>query len=321
MTTLNDLLPSSDLNELFTLMDSKDHWLLLVVDHLPVRAITTALSKLMVHPPKSYTVKNLPPVIALPKKDISTKALASIMSTSAGGAGVGISEDLVKSMLGDRDVILCAEPQSIQLGITAMTEFMSLYRDWKTERYGIQLFFITERLYKEDYESAIDFLSWLLAGVVCYTPNKKTDVEIVTEIAEQVWTGTTEGGKGKAEATAKAVKKAGPLLDDSLKVLEALAENVGNRDRATCVLHQWMRANVKPMEAAQWATSNLGLYMTLMGRDDFTAFIAEISEKILVRIRDKSFATNLWVKQRTSVPLEKLTKPLDEHKKIEKDKD
>ncbi len=72
---LKDLLPSDDLDELFALMDSKDHWLLLIVDFLPVTAIIGALSKLMLHPPKSYRVSGLPPVIALPKKDISTSMI------------------------------------------------------------------------------------------------------------------------------------------------------------------------------------------------------------------------------------------------------
>jgi len=70
------------------------------------------------------------------------------------------------------------------------------------------------------------------------------------------------------------------------------------------------------------------LCLTLLG-GDLNGQIAEVSEKILVRIRDRTFATNLWVKQRTSVPLEKLGErakkilgiPLDEHQKIEPDKD
>ncbi len=316
---LKDLLPSDDLDELFALMDSKDHWLLLIVDFLPVTAIIGALSKLMLHPPKSYRVSGLPPVIALPKKDISTKALASIMSTAGGGP---IPEETVQRMLGGRDVILCAEPKSLQLGIESLERFITLHREWKTERYGIQLFFITNRLYKEDHEEAIDFLAWLLAGVVCYTTfnEKKTDVEVVTGLAEQVWTGATGGGKEKADKTAQALKEASPHMEESLLVLDAVAKDLENKDRAICILHQWMRANVLPSECAQWAASNMGLLLTLLG-GDFNGRIAEISEKILVRIRDRTFATNLWVKQRSSVPLEKLGRPLDERQKIEPDKD
>ena len=86
---LKDLLPSEDLDEMFALLDAKDHWLLLIVDFQPVTAIIGALSKMMLHPPKSYRVTGLPAVIALPKKDISTKALASIMSTAGGGSDCG----------------------------------------------------------------------------------------------------------------------------------------------------------------------------------------------------------------------------------------
>jgi hypothetical protein len=316
---LKDLLPSDDVDELFTLLDSKDHWLLLIVDFLPVTAIIGALSKMMAHPPRSFRVTGLPPVIALPKKDISTKALAGIMSTAAGGP---IPEELIQRMIGDRSVILCAEPKSLQLGIESMERFMKLHREWKTERYGIQLFFITNRLYKEDYESAMDFLAWLLAGVVCYTANDKykTDVEIVTNIAEQVWHGATGGGKEKADKTAKAIKDQTPHMEESLKVLDGVAQDLEAKDRAICVLHQWMRADVLPSECAQWAASNMGLCLTLLG-GDLNGQIAEVSEKILVRIRDRTFATNLWVKQRTSVPLEKLGRPLDERQKIEPDKD
>ena len=316
---LKDLLPSEDLDEMFALLDAKDHWLLLIVDFQPVTAIIGALSKLMLHPPKSYRVTGLPPVIALPKKDISTKALASIMSTAGGGP---IPEDVLQRMIGDRCVILCAEPTSLQLGIESMERFMKLHREWKTERYGIQLFFITNRLYKEDYESAMDFLAWLLAGVVCYTANDKykTDVEIVTNIAEQVWHGATGGGKEKADKTAKAIKEQTVHMEESLKVLDGVAQDLEAKDRAICVLHQWMRADVLPSECAQWAASNMGLCLTLLG-GDLNGQIAEVSEKILVRIRDRTFATNLWVKQRTSVPLEKLGRPLDERQKIEPDKD
>lgn len=315
---LKDLLPSEDLDEMFALLDAKDHWLLLIVDFQPVTAIIGALSKLMLHPPKSYRVTGLPPVIALPKKDISTKALASIMSTAGGGP---IPEDVLQRMIGDRCVILCAEPSSLQLGIESMERFMKLHREWKTERYGIQLFFITNRLYKEDHEAATDFLAWLLAGVVCYTANtNKTDVEIVTNIAEQVWHGATGGGKEKADKTAKAIKEQTVHMEESLKVLDGVAQDLEAKDRAICVLHQWMRADVLPSECAQWAASNMGLCLTLLG-GDLNGQIAEVSEKILVRIRDRTFATNLWVKQRTSVPLEKLGRPLDERQKIEPDKD
>jgi len=316
---LKDLLPSDDLDELFTLMDSKDHWLLLIVDFLPVAAIISALSRLMLHPPKSFRVSGLPPVIALPKKDVSTKVLASIMSTAAGGP---IPEETIQRMIGDRSVILCAEPKSLELGLEAMERFMVLHREWKTERYGIQLFFITNRLYKEDYESAIDFLAWLLAGVVSYTTfnEKKTDVEIVTSLAEQIWTGATGGGKEKADRTAKALKESSPHMEESLKILDGVARDLENKDRAICILHQWMRANVLPSECAEWAASNMGLLLALLG-GDFNGHIAEISEKILVRIRDRTFATNLWVRQRSSVPLEKLGRPLDERQKIEPDKD
>jgi len=316
---LKDLLSSDDPDELFTLMDSKDHWLLLIVGLIPVAAIISALSKLMLHPPRSYRVSGLPPVIALPKKDISTKALAAIMSTAAGGP---IPEEVLQRMMGDRCVILCAEPKSLEMGIEAMERFMVLHREWKTERYGIQLFFITNRLYKEDYESAIDFLAWLLAGVVSYTTfnEKKTDVEIVTSLAEMVWDGATGGGKEKADRTAKALKEASPHMEESLKILDGVARDLENKDRAICILHQWMRANVLPSECAEWAASNMGLLLTLLG-GDFNGRIAEISEKILLRIRDRTFATNLWIRQRSSVPLEKLGIPLDERQKIEPDKD
>ncbi|MFQ5539019.1 MAG: hypothetical protein ACE5FB_01340 [Candidatus Binatia bacterium] len=313
--SLDDLFPSNDLNELFQLMDSKEHWLLLLVDFLPVAAIVEALAKIMSKPPKSYGIKGLPPVIVLPKKDISSKTLASIMSTAGGGP---IPEEVLMRMLGDRDVILCAEPKSLELGVAAMERFIKLHRSWKTERHGIQLFFITDRLYKQDYEKAIDFLIWLLAGIVCYTANdNKTDVEVVTTLAEQIWNGASGAGKEKAQETAKALQTAGPHMEASMRVLEVVAKDLEEKDRAISVLQMWIKNNVHPAEGADWAASNLGLYMTLMGEENFNGRIAEVSEKILIRIRDKTFATNLWVKQRTSVPLEKLARGLDEGKKIE----
>lgn len=300
--SLDDLFPSNDQTELFQLMDAREHWLILIVDFLPVTAIITALSKMMKKPPKSYAIHGLPPVIALPKKDISTKALASIMSTAGGGP---IPEEALMDMLGDRDVILCAEPKSVHLGIRAMDSFLKLHRRWKTERYGIQLFFVTNRLYKQDYEEAIDFLTWLLAGIVCHTTNlNKTDVEVVTDLATQIWDGTTGAGQKKAQETAKALKTAGPHLEPSMKILELVAQDKTNKDRAVSVLNHWMMGRVNPMECADWAASNLGLCMTLLG-GDFNGRIAEISEKLIVRIRDRAFATNLWVKQRQALPAEK----------------
>lgn len=282
-------------------MEAKEHWFLLIVDFLPVAAIVSALSKMMAHPPKSYAISGLPPVIVLPKKDISMKAMASIMSTAGGGP---IPEEALHRMLGDRDVILCAEPRSLQSGITAMEKFYGLHRDWRTQKYGIQLFFITNRLYQDNHAEAIDFLEWLLAGIICYTSNTKTDIEIVTQLAEQIWNGTTGAGKEKAQQTADAIKRSGPELEPSIKILKAVSQNKSNQDRAVDILNVWIKKNVHPTICAEWAAANLGLYLTLQG-GDFEGKIKDISSSLVQRIRDRKFATNLWVKQRSSVPAEK----------------
>ncbi len=295
MDQITDLFPSGDKDELFSALDSREYWLLLMVDMLPVAAIVNALARCMPDPPKIFAVKGLPPVIALPKADFDAEKLAGIMSTAA--PGQPLPPELLKRALGGKDMIMCAEPQSINLGIAAMERFIKMHKEWKVERFGIQLFTVTHRLYQDDYKEAIDFLMWMMAGIVCQTGALKprTDIDVVTSVTDTIHQATI-GGKEKAAATIESLKKSARFLEPAMKILDTVIQDKSNRSRAISVLRMWIKKDVDPNDCALWVASNIGLYMTNYDCDD--GMLQTVAEQMLLRIRDKSYALEI-LKKRT----------------------
>jgi len=330
MDQLSDLFPKNDKDELFTALDSKKYWLLLMVDLVPVTQVLDELAKTMPDPPKTFSVKGLPPVICLPKSDFNVESLAGVMSTAA--PGHPLPPEILKKALGDRDLILCSEPGSIQIGIEAMNRLVGMHKEWKAERFGMQLFTVTYRLYHDDFKEAIDFLIWVMAGIVCQTGAKtRTDIEIVTGIADTIQ-GATIGGQKKAEKTMSSLKESERFLEPAMKILDEISEGLDNRGRAISVLRMWIKSGVDPNNCATWVASNIGLYMTHYEQDN-EGMLRTIAEQMLLRIRNKVFAAEIWRKRRSSESLEEdldeyiekvkadFIKGIDEEQKIEGDKD
>jgi len=296
MDQITDLFPSGDKDELFTALDSREYWLLLMVDLIPVSSIINELSKTMPTPPKTYSVKGLPPVIALPKADFDAESLAGIMSSAA--PGCPLSPDMLKKALGGKDMILCTEPQSIQLGLEAMGRFLRMHKEWKVERFGIQLFTVTHRLYKDDYREAIDFLIWMMAGIVTSTNAKRdrTDIEVVTSIGETIYESTV-GGKEKAEKTIKSLKESQRFLEPAMKLLDSVILDKDNEARARGMLRMWIKKQeMDPNDCAMWVASNIGLYMTHY--DCSEEMLYTITEQMLLRIRANFGSDTLTTKRK-----------------------
>jgi hypothetical protein len=283
MDQITELFPQNDTDELFTALDSRKYWLLMMVDMVPIGAVVTELSKRMPHPPKTYSVKGLPPVIALPKADFTAEDLAAIMSCAS--PGVALPPEILKQALGGKDMIMCAEPQSLKLGIEAMNKFIEKHKEWKVERFGIQLFTVTYRLYQDDYKEAIDFLIWMMAGIVYQTGSTRdrTDIELVTSIGETIYETTIEG-KEKAAKTIESLRKGDRFLEPSMRILDTVVKDKDNRSRARSMLRMWLnKRDINPNDCAMWVASNIGLYMTHY--DCSEAMLYTVTEQLLLRIR------------------------------------
>ncbi len=296
MERITELFPENDADELFNALDSKEYWLLLMMDVVPIGAIISELSKKMKKPPKTFSVKGLPPVIALPKADFDAEALARIMTLAA--PGIPLPPDLLRKALWGRDLIMCAEPQSMELGLEAMERFIRRHREWKVERFGVQLFTVTHRLYQDDYKEAIDFLIWMLAGIVTQTGTKRdrTDIEVVTAIGETIYE-TTVGGKERAQKTMDSLQKSQRFLEPAMKILDAVIKDKNNRDRARSMLRMWLnKRDIDPNDCAMWVASNIGLYMTHY--DCGEAMLYTVTEQLLLRIRDNFGIESLTSKRK-----------------------
>jgi len=278
-----DLFPQGDKDELFLTMDSKEYWLLLMVDLPPAGAIVNEVNKVLKTPLKSFSVKGLPPILALPKNEFTTESLAKVMSAAAPGSP--LPTGMLEKALGDRDFILVSEPKSLELGLKAVDNFLSMHREWKVERFGVQLFTVTHRLYGEDYKEAVDFLIWMLAGIVHKTDAVKprTDIDIVVTIADTIYQSTI-GGKEKAGKTIESLKRSARFLEPAMKILDLVVKDKSNRSRADSMLRMWIRGSIDPNDCAMWVASNIGLYLTHYGEDS-AGMIHTISEQMLLRIR------------------------------------
>lgn len=283
MDRITDLFPQRDKDELFLALDSKEYWLLLMVDLSPAGAIVDEVTKRLKTPLKSYSVKGLPPILALPKNEFTTESLAEVMNKASPGSP--LPTEILERALGNRDFILISEPQSLPLGLKAMDNFLSMHKEWKVERFGIQLFTVTHRLYGEDYKEAVDFLIWMLAGIVNQTAAVKprTDIEIVVTIADTIYESTV-GGKEKAGATIESLKKSERFLEPAMKILDAVVKDKSNRSRADSMLRMWIKGSIDPNDCAMWVASNIGLLLTHYGEDS-AGMIHTIAEQMLLRIR------------------------------------
>jgi len=280
---LIDIFPQRDKDELFLALDSKDYWLLLMVDLPPADAIVREVVKRLKTPLKSYAVKGLPPILALPKNEFTTESLAKVMSAAAPGSP--LPPGMLEKALGGRDFILCSEPKSLSLGLKAIDNFLSMHREWLVERFGVQLFTVTHRLYGEDYKEAVDFLIWVLVGIIHKSDAVKprTDIEIVVTIADTIHESTV-GGKEKAGKTIESLKKSERFLEPAMKILDAVVVNKSNHSRADSMLRMWIKGSIDPNDCAMWVASNIGLYLTHYGEDS-AGMIHTIAEQMLLRIR------------------------------------
>jgi len=278
-----DLFPQHDKDELFLALDSKEYWLLLMVDLPPAGAIVEEVTKRLKTPLKSFAVKGLPPILALPKNEFTTESLAEVMNKASPGAP--LPTEILERALGNRDFILISEPRSLPLGLKAMDNFLSMHKEWLVERFGVQLFTVTHRLYGEDYKEAVDFLIWMLAGIVHKSEAVKprTDIEIVVTIADTIYQSTI-GGKEKAGKTIESLKKSDRFLDPAMKILDAVVKDKSNRSRADSMLRMWIKGSIDPNDCAMWVASNIGLYLTHYGADTLP-MIHTIAEQMLLRIR------------------------------------
>ncbi len=283
MNQVTDLFPKNDKDELFLALDSKEYWLLLMVDLSPAGAIVEEVTKRLKTPLKSYSVKGLPPILALPKNEFTTESLAQVMSAAAPGSP--LPPGLLEKALQNRDFILVSQPKSLDLGLKAMDNFISMHREWKVERFGVQLFTVTHRLYGEDYKEAVDFLIWMLVGIIHQTDAVKprTDIEIVVNIADTIYESTV-GGKEKAGKTIESLKKSARFLEPAMKILDAVVKDKSNHSRADSMLRMWVKGSIDPNDCAMWVASNIGLYLTHY-TEDSAGMIHTISEQMLLRIR------------------------------------
>jgi hypothetical protein len=281
---LLELFPQGDKDELFLALDSKKYWLLLMVDLPPAGAIVKEVTKMLKTPLKSYSVKGLPPILALPKNEFTTESLAKVMSAAAPGSP--LPPGILEKALGDRDFILVSEPKSLELGLKALDNFLSMHKEWRVERFGVQLFTVTHRMYGADYKEAIDFLLWMLVGIVCRTGavrKARTDIDIAANIANTI-AEASEGGKEKAVKTIEALNKGIRFLEPALKILEGIAVDKTNKARADSVLNMWIKSDINPNACAMWVASNIGLYLTFHEKANHE-MIQDIAEKMVLRIR------------------------------------
>lgn len=280
---LLDIFPKGDKDELFLALDSKKYWLLLMVDLPPCGAIVEEVTKRLKTPLKSYSVKGLPPILALPKNEFTTESLAKVMSAATPGSP--LPAGILEKALGNRDFILVSEPKSLPLGLKALDNFLSMHKEWLVERFGIQLFTVSHRLYGEDYKEAVDFLIWMLVGIVQQTEAVKarTDIEIVVTIADTIYESTI-GGKEKAGKTIESLKRSERFLEPAMKILDAVVKDKSNHSRADSMLRMWIKGSINPNDCAMWVASNIGLYLTHYGEDS-AGMIHTIAEQMLLRIR------------------------------------
>jgi len=282
---LLDLFPQGDKDELFLTLDSKKYWLLLMVDLPPAGAIVAEVTRRLKTPLKSYSVKGLPPILALPKNEFTTESLAKVMSTAAPGS-TPLPPGLLEKALGDRDFILVSEPKSLELGLKALDNFLSMHKEWRVERFGIQLFTVTHRMYQHDYKEAIDFLLWMMVGIVCRSGavrKSRTDVEIALNIAGTI-ADASSGGTEKAVRTVQALDKSMRFLEPAMKILDEIAGDKTNQAKADSMLNMWIKSNIDPNACAMWVASNIGLYLTFHEKANHE-MIEAIAETMVQRIR------------------------------------
>jgi hypothetical protein len=281
---LLELFPQGDKDELFLALDSKEYWLLLMVDLPPAGAIVEEVTKRLKTPLKSYAVKGLPPILALPKNEFSTAALAEVMNAAA--PGFPLPAEMLKKALGNRDFILISEPKSLPLGLKAIDNFLSMHKEWRVERFGIQLFTVTHRMYRDDYKEAVDFLLWMMVGIVCRTGavrKSRTDVDIAANIANTI-AEASDGGKEKAVRTVEALDKSMRFLEPAMKILDAIAVDKTNQAKAESMLNMWIKSDINPNACAMWVASNIGLYLTFHEKANHQ-MIQDIAETMVQRIR------------------------------------
>jgi hypothetical protein len=282
---LLELFPQGDKDELFLALDSKEYWLLLMVDLPPAGAIVTEVTKRLKTPLKSYSVKGLPPILALPKKEFPTESLADVLSAATPGSP--LPAGLLEKALGGRDFILCSEPQSLSLGLKAVDNFLSMHKEWKVERFGVQLFTVTHRMYRDDYKEAVDFLLWMMVGIVVRSGavrKARTDVDIATSIANTI-AEASAGGKERAVKTVAALDKSMRFLEPAMKILDKIAVDKTNHARADSVLNMWINSgDIDPNGCAKWVASNIGLYLTFHEKANHE-MIQDIADKMVQRIR------------------------------------
>ncbi len=282
---LLELFPQGDKDELFLALDSKEYWLLLMVDLPPAGAIVEEVTKRLKTPLKAFSVKGLPPILALPKNEFTTKSLAEVMNSATPGSP--IPAGLLEKALGGRDFILCSEPQSLSLGLKAVDNFLSMHKEWKVERFGVQLFTVTHRMYRDDYKEAVDFLLWMMVGIVVRSGavrKARTDIDIATSIANTI-AEASAGGKEKAVKTVKALDKSMRFLEPAMKILDVIAVDKTNQSRADSVLNMWINnGEIDPNGCAKWVASNIGLYLTFHEKGNHE-MIQDIADKMVQRIR------------------------------------
>ena len=161
----------------------------------------------------------------------------------------------------------------------------TIHKEWNAEKFGMQLFAVTHRLYEDDYKQAVDFLVWVMAGIICQTGTKRdrTDSELVTSIADTIYEATV-GGKERAEKTIDSLKKNERFLEPAMKILDTAMLDKTNRDRAAWVLRMWIRRDIDIDDCAPWVVSNVSLYM---GHYDCgEEMLYTVTERMLLRIRD-----------------------------------
>ena len=280
-----ELFPQGDKDELFLALDSKQYWLLLMVDLPPAGAIVEEVTKRLKTPLKSYSVKGLPPILALPKNEFTTESLAKVMSAAAPGSSP-LPAGILEKALGNRDFILVSEPKSLDLGLKALDNFLSMHKEWRVERFGIQLFTVTHRMYQDDYKEAVDFLVWMMVGIVCRSGavrKKRTDIEIVTTITTTI-AQASDGGKEKAVKTVQALNMSMRFLEPAMKILDAIAVDKTNQAKAESMLNMWIKSDIDPNACAMWVASNIGLYLTFHEKANHE-MIQDIAETMVQRIR------------------------------------
>jgi len=242
------------------------------------------VTKILKTPLKSYAVKGLPPILCLPKKEFTTELLAEVMNAAA--PGFPLPAEMLKKALGNRDFILISEPKSLPLGLKAIDNFLSMHKEWRVERFGVQLFTVTHRMYQHDYKEAIDFLLWMMVGIVCRSGavrKSRTDVEIALNIAGTI-SEASSGGTEKAVRTVQALDKSMRFLEPAMKILDEIAGDKTNQAKADSMLNMWIKSDIDPNACAMWVASNIGLYLTFHEKANHE-MIEAIAETMVQRIR------------------------------------